>query len=39
LRRITIIYPDEAKAELGALSPPTMRAVEAGLMVALGISR
>ncbi|HEX2806229.1 MAG TPA: type II toxin-antitoxin system PemK/MazF family toxin [Kineosporiaceae bacterium] len=37
--RITIIYPDEAKAELGALSPPTMRAVETGLMVALGISR
>ena len=37
--RITVIYPDEVQADLGAVSAQTMRAVEEGLMHALGILR
>jgi mRNA interferase MazF len=36
--RITVIYEDEVKRDLGALSPGTMRAVESGLKYALGMS-
>lgn len=36
--RITVIYEDEVVKELGAVSPPTMRAVEAGLKHGLGIA-
>jgi mRNA-degrading endonuclease toxin of MazEF toxin-antitoxin module len=35
--RITVIYPDEIQKDLGALTPPTMRAVEDGLRAALGL--
>jgi mRNA interferase MazF len=37
--RISVIYEDEVKADLGAVSTATMRAVELGLMYALGIQR
>ena len=37
--RITVIYPDEIQADLGAVSAQTMRAVEEGLLHALGILR
>ncbi|MGQ0630424.1 MAG: hypothetical protein ACT4P1_05235 [Sporichthyaceae bacterium] len=31
------LWPDEVRRELGALSPATMRAVNEGLKVALGL--
>ncbi|MDQ1306976.1 MAG: mRNA interferase MazF [Actinomycetota bacterium] len=36
--RITVIYKDEVIKELGAVSPPTMQAVESGLKHALGMA-
>lgn len=35
--RITVIYEDEVRKDIGALSPSTMKAVEAGLGHALGM--
>ena len=37
--RITVIYDDEVRADLGAVSRSTMQAVEGGLRYALGIDR
>jgi len=34
---ITVIYDDEVIADLGALTPGTLHAVEEGLRVALGL--
>jgi mRNA interferase MazF len=34
---IEVIYDDEVRADLGAITAPTMRRVEAGLRAALGI--
>lgn len=36
---ITELFPDEIRADLGALSAPTMARVDAGLAAALGLSR